>query len=126
MSDPLESERITLRLDADDLKLIDEFIATSNEFSNRSQLARSAVRAYIEMRAGGGQGTTSKPNEVLVQIPPLVLETIRQLVNEGVFSSVSEAVADAARHEFLHQEHVDGLKKEANVQGTGYKVVPGA
>lgn len=126
MNDPLESERITLRLDADDLKMIDEFIATSNEFSNRSQLARAAVRAYIEMRASGGQGTTSRSNEVLVQIPQLVLETIKQLVAEGVYSSVSEAVADAARHEFLHAEHVEGLKKDANVQGTGYKLVPGA
>lgn len=126
MSDPLESERITLRLDADDLKLIDEFIANSNEFSNRSQLARAAVRTYIEMRAGGGQGTTSKQNEILVQIPPLVLETVRQLVNEGVYSTISEAVADAARHEFLHEEHVEGLKKDANEQGKGYKVVPGA
>lgn len=125
MSDPLESERITIRLDADDLKLIDEFIANSNEFSNRSQLARAAVRAYIELRVGGADGN-SKPNEMLVQIPPLVLETIRQLVAEGVYSSVSEAVADSARHEFLHKEHVEGLKKDANQQGTGIKLIPGA
>ena len=126
MSDPLESERITLRLDADDLKMIDEFISGSNEFSNRSQLARAAVRAYIEMRAGGAEGTNARPNEILVQIPPLVLDTIKQLVAEGVYSSVSEAVADAARHEFLHEEHVEGLKKDANQQGSGFKLVPGA
>ena len=126
MSDGLEGERITIRLDADDLKLIDEFIASSNEFSNRSQLARSAVRAYIEMRAGGTEGTNARPNEILVQVPPLVLETVKQLVAEGVYSSVSEAIADSARHEFLHKEHVEGLKKDANVQSSGYKVVPGA
>jgi len=126
MSDPLESERITLRLDADDLKMIDEFISGSNEFSNRSQLARAAVRAYIEMRTGGGEGTNAKPNEILVQIPLLVLDTIKQLVAEGVYSSVSEAVADGARHEFLHEEHMEGLKKDANQQGSGFKLVPGA
>lgn len=127
MSDPLESERITLRLDADDLKLIDEFISTSNEFSNRSQLARAAVRAYIEMHAyGRTEVTGSKPNEILVVLPPLVLETVKQLVAEGVYSSISEAVADAARHEFLHEEHVEGLKKDANQQSSGFKLVPGA
>jgi Arc/MetJ-type ribon-helix-helix transcriptional regulator len=126
MSDPLESERITIRLDAEDLKLMDEFIDGSNEFSNRSQLARAAVRAYIEMRAGGREGTNSRPNEILVQIPALVLDTIKQLVAEGVYSSVSEAVADSARHEFLHKEHVEDLKKDANQQGTGFKLVPGA
>ena len=83
MSDPLESERITIRLDAEDLKLIDDFIADSNEFSNRSQLARAAVRAYIEMRAGGSEGTYSRPNEIVVVLPSLVLHTIKQLVADG-------------------------------------------
>ena len=121
----LENERITLRLDGETLKQMDEFIDTSNEFTNRSQLARAAVRAYIEMREGGAEGT-NKPNEILVQIPPLVLDTIRQLVAEGVYSSVSEAVADCTRHEFLHVEHVEGLKKDANQQRSAFKVVPGA
>jgi len=125
MADMLENERITLRLDAETLKLIDEFIADSNEFTNRSQMARAAMRAYVEMRAGGSEGS-NKPNEILVQLPPLVLDTIKQLVAEGVYSSVSEAVADSARHEFLHQDHVDGLKKDANQQRSAFKVVPGA
>jgi len=120
----LENERITLRLDAETLKLIDEFIEASNEFTNRSQLARAAMRAYVEMRTGG-EGT-SKPNEILVQIPPLVLDTVRQLVAEGVYSSVTEAIADSARHEFLHEEHVEGLKKDANQQRSAFKLVPGA
>jgi Arc/MetJ-type ribon-helix-helix transcriptional regulator len=126
MSDRSEGERITIRLDAEDLKLIDDFIVSSNEFSNRSQLARAAVRAYIELRAGGSEGTNARPNEIVVLVPPLVLETVKQLVSEGVYSSVSEAIADSARHEFLHREHVEELKKDANVQGSGYKVVPGA
>jgi len=126
MSDPLESERITIRLDADDLKLIDDFIDNSNEFSNRSQLARAAVRAYVEMREGGSEGASNRPNEIVVVLPSLVLDTIKQLVAEGVYSSISEAVADSARHEFLHEEHVEGLKKDANKQGTEFKLVPGA
>lgn len=121
----MENERITLRLDAETLKLLDEFIDESNEFTNRSQLARAAVRAYIELRAGGTEGT-NRPNEILVQIPPLVLDTIKQLVAEGVYSSVSEAVADSARHEFLHEEHVEGLKKDANQQRSAFKLVQGA
>lgn len=126
MSDPLENERITLRLDPEDLRLIDEFIATSNEFSNRSQLARAAIRAYVEARAGSVEGTNRKPNEVVVQLPPLVLDTIAHLVAEGVYSSPSEAMADAARHQFLHSEHVETLKKDAVQQRSALKVVPKA
>ena len=125
MTDMLENERITLRLDAETLKMIDEFIESSNEFTNRSQLARAALRAYVEMRDGVTEGT-NKPNEILVQLPPLVLDTVKHLVVEGVYSSVSEAIADSARHEFLHEEHVQGLKKDANQQRSAFKVVPGA
>jgi len=121
----LENERITLRLDAETLRMIDEFIVSSNEFTNRSQLARAAMRAYVEMRAGGTE-STNRPNEILVQLPPLVLDTVKHLVVEGVYSSVSEAIADSARHEFLHEEHVQGLKKDANQQRSAFKVVPGA
>ena len=121
----LENERITLRLDAETLRMIDEFIQNSNEFTNRSQLARAAMRAYVEVRAGGTEGT-NRPNEILVQLPPLVLDTVKHLIAEGVYSSVSEAVADSARHEFLNEEHVQGLKKDANQQRSAFKVVPGA
>jgi Arc/MetJ-type ribon-helix-helix transcriptional regulator len=125
MTDMLENERITLRLDAETLRMIDEFIQSSNEFTNRSQLARAAMRAYVEVRAGGTEGT-NKPNEILVQLPPLVLDTVKHLVAEGVYSSVSEAVADSARHEFLNEEHVRTLKKDANEQRSTFKVVSGA
>jgi Arc/MetJ-type ribon-helix-helix transcriptional regulator len=125
MADMLENERITLRLDAETLKLLDDFIVNSNEFTNRSQLARAAIRAYVEMRAGGTEGTT-RANEIIVQLPPLVLDTVKQLVAEGVYTSISEAIADSARHEFLHEEHVEGLKKDANQQRSAFKVFPGA
>ena len=123
MNDPLENERITLRLDADDLRLIDEFITGSNEFSNRSQLARAAIRAYVESKLGCVQGT-KKLNEVVVELPPLVLETIAHLVAEGVYNSTSEALADCARHQFIHAEHVETLKKDANQQRGAVNIVP--
>ncbi|HEX9907878.1 MAG TPA: ribbon-helix-helix domain-containing protein [Thermoplasmata archaeon] len=126
MTDMLENERITLRLDSETLRLLDDFIVNSNEFTNRSQLARAAIRAYVEMRAGVVDGITTRQNEILVQLPALVLDTIKKLVSEGVYSSVSEAVADSARHEFLHAEHVEGLKKDANQQRAAFKVVPEA
>lgn len=114
LGDPQENERISLRLDPEDLELIDEFLAESNEFSNRSQLARAAIRAYIELR---GQRLPSKrSNEVLVQLPPLVLDTIRSLVEEGVYLSTEDAVVDSTRRELLHTGHVEDLKRDAHAQ----------
>jgi Arc/MetJ-type ribon-helix-helix transcriptional regulator len=107
-----ENERISLRLGPEELRLIDDFIAESNEFSNRSQLARTAIRAYIE----NGCGSTEKraPNEILVTLPPLVLDTIKHLVDQGIYSDLSEAVADCTRHEFLHKDSLEELKRDGN------------
>ncbi len=126
MPEPLENERITLRLDAEELRLMDEFIASSREFSNRSQLARAAISMYIEARAGGEEGTARRANEVVVQLPPLVMDTIAHLVAEGMYTNMSEAVADCARHQFLHEEHVESIKKDAVQQRSALKVVPKA
>lgn len=127
MPEMLENERITLRLDSDILKLMDEFVAGSREFSNRSQLARAAVSAYLEAKAAGSEeGTPRRPNEVVVQLPPLVFDTIAHLVDEGIYSSISEALADCARHQFLHEEHVEAVKKDAVQQRSALKVVPKA
>ena len=126
MNDPLENERITLRLDSEDLRLIDEFITNSNEFSNRSQLARAAIRAYVDAKLGCAEGASNKPNEVVVELPPLVMDTVTHLVTEGVYNSVSEALSDCARHHFLHAEHVEAIKKDVTQLRSTVKVVPRA
>ena len=125
MPEMLENERITLRLDSDILRLMDEFVIESREFSNRSQLARAAVSAYIEAKTmGAEEGSSRGPNEVVVQLPPLVLDTIAYLVGEGIYSTMSEALADCARHQFLHEEHVEAAKKDAVQQRSAMKVIP--
>ena len=40
-----ENERITLRLEKENLELIDEFLKGSTSHGNRSQLVRDAVQA---------------------------------------------------------------------------------
>ena len=109
-----ENERITLRLGPEELRMLDDFIAENEEFENRSQLARAAIRAYIENRCAREEKRA--PNEILVTLPPLVLETIKHLMEQGVYSSISEAVADCARHEFLHDEKLSQLKMDGNQQ----------
>jgi Arc/MetJ-type ribon-helix-helix transcriptional regulator len=107
-----ENERISLRLGPDELRLIDDFLAESKDFSNRSQLARAAIKSFIEK---GSDSTEERaPNEILVVLPPLVLDTIKHLVEQGIYSDISEAVADSTRHEFLHKESLEDLKKVGN------------
>ena len=114
LSEMNENERITLRLGPDELRMLDDFITENDEFENRSQLARAAIKAYIENRCAKEEKRA--PNEILVTLPLLVLETIKHLMEQGVYSSISEAVADCARHEFLHDEKLSQLKMDGNQQ----------
>ena len=43
-----------------------------------------------------------------------------------MYSNISEAVADCARHQFIHEEHVESIKKDAVQQRSALKVVPKA
>jgi len=110
----IENERITLRLGPEELRMIDEFITEREEFDNRSQVTRAAIKAFIENRCMKEESRA--PNEVLVTLPQLVLETIKHLMEQGVYSTISEAVADCARHEFLHNDKMSQLKMDGNQQ----------
>ncbi len=49
-----ENERITLRLEKENLELIDAFLKENTSHGNRSQLVREAVQAYIQAIRGAG------------------------------------------------------------------------
>ena len=57
-----ENERITLRLEKENLELIDGFLKENTSHGNRSQLVREAVQAYIQtIREGGDRVTIHVP-----------------------------------------------------------------
>src|SRR2546426_11261577 len=64
-----ENERITLRLEKENLELMDEFVKGRTSHGNRSQLVRDAVQAYIQtIREGVDTGKSSVPRYHLEMI----------------------------------------------------------
>ncbi|MBI4416267.1 MAG: hypothetical protein HY557_04715 [Euryarchaeota archaeon] len=88
-----ENERITLRLEKDNLQLIDAFLEGHPEFRNRSQLCRNAVQSFIDSVTHGG-------NQVSIRIPARVLEAIDHLVSEGYFNDRQDAIVQALREHY--------------------------
>jgi len=88
-----ENGRITLRLERDNLALIDEFLEAHPDFRNRSQLCRKAVQSFIENVTQGG-------NSVTIEIPVRILEAIDHLVSDGYFNDRAEAIVQAVREHF--------------------------
>src|SRR2546428_3779903 len=88
-----ENERITLRLEKENLELIDEFLKGSTSHGNRSQLVRDAVQAYIQTIREGG-------DTVKIRIPRYYLELIDRLLADGYFLSRAHAVVRSTEERF--------------------------
>jgi Arc/MetJ-type ribon-helix-helix transcriptional regulator len=108
----MDGERITLRLEPEDLELLDDFVKKRPEFSNRSQLARIAIRAFID-GAQNSPLSEDKGNCISVEVPKAALHVIKGMIKEGFYNTADEAIKDAIRKEFLPREHLDDAKKRA-------------
>src|SRR2546428_13639717 len=116
-----ENERITLRLEKENLELIDAFLKGSTSHGNRSQLVRDAVQAYIQTIREGG-------DTVKIRIPRYYLELIDRLVADGYFLSREHAVVRSIEEWFTrgrgeeiqdHRKEVDKMTGEVGSASTG-------
>jgi len=107
----MDGERISLRLGCEELELIDRFIEEHPEFSNRSQLARIAVRSFIESKSEPEPPGT-RSNRVVVEIPKLALEVIEGMTRAGIYNSVGGAIEDCVRKEFVSKEYLEEVKRK--------------
>jgi len=123
-----ENERITLRLEKENLELIDGFLDENRNYTNRSQLVRDAVQSFIRsVRAGG--------NAVTVRIPRHFLDLIDHLVSGGYFLDREHAIvraiegwfsADRVKEIQGHRQEMDKTTGKAVAVSTGEKegVIP--
>lgn len=113
----MDGERISLRLEADDLELLDAFIVKHPEYSNRSNLARVAIRSFIEniMRDKTTENANCgiKENILTVEVPRFAHETIMSLVRAGMYNSPEDALVECIRKEFIDtKEAIEAIKKQ--------------
>lgn len=112
----MDGERISLRLEPEDLELLDAFIGRHPEYSNRSNFARMAIRSFIEQYEGTKATATAKSmksNVVMVEVPPFAHETIMTSVRAGIYNSPEEAVIDCIRKRYINtDEALETIKKE--------------
>lgn len=123
-----ENERISLRLEKENLELIDAFLEENKSYTNRSQLVREAVQAFIQSIREGG-------NAVTLRIPRYYLDLIDRLVNDGYFLSREHAIVRSIEEWFTrervkeiqdHKQEVDKMTGKVVSVSTGDKdgVIP--
>ena len=91
-----ENERITLRLEKENLELIDGFLKENTSYANRSQLVREAVQAYIQTIREGG-------NTVTIRVPRYYLDLVDRLVADGYFLSREHAIVRSMEEWFTRE-----------------------
>ncbi|TLZ45368.1 MAG: hypothetical protein E6K19_02325 [Methanobacteriota archaeon] len=123
-----ENERITLRLEKENLELIDGFLKENTSHGNRSQLVREAVQSYIQTIREGG-------HTVSIRIPRYYLELVDRLVADGYFLSREHAIVRSIEEWFTrervkeiqdHKQEVDKVTGKVVSVSTGDKegVIP--
>ena len=91
-----ENERITLRLEKENLELIDGFLKENKSYDSRSQLVRDAVQSFIQGLRGAG-------NSVSIQVPKSYLDLIDRLVTDGYFLSREHAIVRSIEEWFTRE-----------------------
>jgi len=123
-----ENERITLRLEKENLELIDGFLKQNTSHGNRSQLVREAVQAYIQTIREGG-------DRVTIRIPRYYLDLIDRLVADGYLLNREHAIVRSIEEWFTrervkeiqdHKQEVDKATGKVVSVSTGDKdgVIP--
>jgi Arc/MetJ-type ribon-helix-helix transcriptional regulator len=111
-----ENERITLRLEKENLELIDGFLEENKSFTNRSQLVREAVQSFIQSIREGG-------NTVTVRIPRYYLDLINRLVADGYFLSREHAIVRSIEAWFTRERVKEIKDHRQEIDKTTGKVV---
>ena len=111
-----ENERITLRLEKENLELIDAFLKENRSFGSRSQLVRDAVQTFI-------QGLRGEGDTVSIRVPRYYLELIDRLVADGYFLSREHAIVRSIEEWFTRERVKEIQDHRQEIDKTTGKVV---
>jgi Arc/MetJ-type ribon-helix-helix transcriptional regulator len=111
-----ENERITLRLEKENLELIDGFLKENRSYDSRSQLVRDAVQSFIQSLRGEG-------NTVSIHVPKYYLELIDRLVADGYFLSREHAIVRSIEEWFTRERVKEIQDHRQEIDTTTGKVV---
>ena len=111
-----DNGRITLRLEKENLELIDAFLKENKSYDSRSQLVRDAVQSFIQSLRGEG-------NTVSIHVPKYYLDLIDRLVTDGYFLSREHAIVRSIEEWFTRERVKEIQDHRKEIDMTTGKVV---
>jgi Arc/MetJ-type ribon-helix-helix transcriptional regulator len=106
----MADNRISLRLDDNEIRTIDEFLDTHKDFASRSHLARESIRRFISEENGENEQDGSQENQergrmVKVILAPAEMDLLEQMVKGGYFLSVTDAISYIMKTYTINREN---------------------
>ena len=80
--------RITLRMDAEELDEIDDFLLRTLQFGSRSEFIRHAVMTYIEK---SNKGLLSEDG-IKIELDNRFMNITEDLIKSGLFKNIDDAI----------------------------------
>ena len=102
------SERVTLRMEAEDVQYMDAYLQFHPELSNRSQLIRIALRNYMERDAPAEQSGT-----LSIRMGERFMKTLTNLCNSGLAENEEELARRIIERFLMPKEAFEDAAKEA-------------
>ncbi|MCK5547928.1 MAG: hypothetical protein KAI64_02870 [Thermoplasmata archaeon] len=101
------NERITLRLQEENVKALDSFLDEHEEFRSRSELCRKALDEYMKERS---KESAPKGRDVRIKVPLRYFELMLGLVEEGYYTSV-EFIINKLIEEHFSKDNLKGREE---------------
>jgi Arc/MetJ-type ribon-helix-helix transcriptional regulator len=104
-------DRITLRLQKENVDAIDSFLKDNEEFRSRSELCRIALDKYISDKR---EEREPKGRVVRIMVPTRFFELMDRLVDDGYYTSVESIINKLILDHFTPErmKSLDELKTE--------------
>ncbi len=102
-------DRITLRVERENLEKMDEFLRDREDISNRSQLCRLALQNYL-------REAEKAADEVTFKVPTAYLDYIDEMVRLGYFPSREQALLRCVEG-YFSRERIEEIDRHIEALG---------
>lgn len=105
------NERITLRLQKENVDALDSFLKENEELRSRSELCRIALDKYIREKS---EETKPKGRDIRIKVPARYFELMEGLVHEGLYTSAESIINELIKERFstANLKNLEELKTE--------------
>ena len=106
----MNDEKISLRIDGDELERIDAYLAAHPEEGSRSLFVKNCIRERLNRDAGTpAVATKAGCVTIAVELPGKLAAAVEAAVSEEYYTDVSDYIRMVLR------ERMSGLREQANV-----------